>query len=62
MVFVRHELPRGETLLAIGDELEAAQARVETLGFSATLRESIEGKRDSRTCLASSSEFAGLRA
>lgn len=43
VVFVPHELPREEALRAIGDELAAAQARVEALGFSATLRKSKEG-------------------
>jgi hypothetical protein len=43
VVFVPHELPRDEALRAIGDELAAAQARVEALGFSATLRKSKEG-------------------
>jgi predicted nucleotidyltransferase component of viral defense system len=43
VVFVPHALPREEALRAIGDELVAAQARVEALGFSATLRKSREG-------------------
>ena len=43
MVFVPHALPREEALRAIGDELAATQARVEALGFSATLRKSREG-------------------
>jgi predicted nucleotidyltransferase component of viral defense system len=43
VVFVPHELPRDEALRAIADELAAAQARIEALGFSATLRKSKEG-------------------
>ena len=43
VVFVPHELPREEALRAIGDELAAAQARVEALGFAANLRKSKEG-------------------
>lgn len=43
VVFVPHDLPREEALRAIGDDLAAAQVRVEALGFAATLRKSKEG-------------------
>ena len=43
VVFVPHDLPREEALRAISGELAAAQARVEALGFTATLRKSKEG-------------------
>ena len=43
VVFVPHELPRDDALRAIGDELAVAQARVEALGFAASLRKSKEG-------------------
>lgn len=43
VVFVPHELPRPQALQAIGDELAAAQARLETRGFEALLRKSQDG-------------------
>lgn len=43
VVFVPHDLPREEALRSISDELAAAQARIEALGFAATLRKSKEG-------------------
>jgi hypothetical protein len=43
VVFVPHDLPRDEALRAISNELAAAQARVEALGFAANLRKSSEG-------------------
>lgn len=43
VVFVPHHLPREEALRAISEELAAARARVEALGFTATLRKSKEG-------------------
>ena len=43
VVFVPHDLPRDEALRSISDELAAAQARIEALGFAAALRKSKEG-------------------
>ena len=43
VVFVPHESPRDEALLAIGNELTAAQGRIKALGFEASLRRSAEG-------------------
>nr|WP_235578379.1 nucleotidyl transferase AbiEii/AbiGii toxin family protein [Pseudorhodoferax sp. Leaf267] len=43
VVFVPHALPRDEALRAIADELAAAQARIEALGFDAVLRKAKEG-------------------
>lgn len=43
VVFVPHESPRDEALLAIGNELTAAQGRIKALGFEASLRRSGEG-------------------
>ena len=43
VVFVPHESPRDEALLAIGSELTAAQGRIKALGFEASLRRSAEG-------------------
>lgn len=43
VVFVPTDLPREAALRAIGDELAAAQARVEALGFATSLRRSREG-------------------
>ena len=43
VVFVPHTLGRDQALRAIGDELAAAQARIEALGFNAALRKANEG-------------------
>ena len=43
VVFVPHESPRDEALLAIRNELTAAQGRIKALGFEASLRRSAEG-------------------
>lgn len=43
VVFVPHDLRRPQALQAIGDELTAAQARLEARGFEALLRKSKDG-------------------
>lgn len=43
VVFVPPESPRDEALLAIRNELTAAQGRIKALGFEASLRRSAEG-------------------
>ena len=43
VVFLPHEPPREAALAAIGNELAAAQGRIASLGFEASLRKTKEG-------------------